>query len=79
VDAMDIAANGDGALIPTLVGRKSVLMGMLASGFVIANAARPSAAVAAGKVPLLASAQPAQGIAVRPTTPCAEPMTTMAG
>ena len=41
-----------------LLGRKSVLMGMLTSGFVIANAAQPSA-VAAGTIKLIAATQPA--------------------
>jgi peptidoglycan/xylan/chitin deacetylase (PgdA/CDA1 family) len=115
-----------------LVRRKSLMLGMLASGVVLANAARPSAAVAASvplTVPPLASAVPGsvpwwtpstayelgqqvispnndvasanvahtssasyvtdtakwtlsttyerRGVAVRPTTPRAEPVTTM--
>jgi len=43
---------------PSLLGRKSVLMGMLTSGFVIANAAQPSVA-SAGTVKPIAATQPA--------------------
>ena len=39
----EVARPGSRAGDPTLLGRKSVLMGMLTSGFVIANAAQPSA------------------------------------
>lgn len=45
---------------PPLVGRKSVLLGMLASGFVVANAAESSAALATSVKPApIAATQPA--------------------
>ena len=47
----------DGAKEPHLLGRKSVLMGMLTSGFVIANAAHPSSA-SAGSIKPIAATQP---------------------
>jgi hypothetical protein len=50
--------SGDRAGDRPLLGRKSVLMGMLTSGFVIANAAQPSA-VAAGTIKSIAATQPA--------------------
>jgi hypothetical protein len=59
MNAMDISRKGDGGLagsgagagVPTLLGRKSVLMGMAASmGVVLANVAQPSSAAAATSV-----------------------------
>ena len=41
-----------------MLGRKSVLMGILTSGFVVANAARPSDAIASGTVKPIAVTQP---------------------
>lgn len=43
---------------PSMLGRKSVLMGMLTSGFVIANAAQPSDAIAGGTIKPIAATQP---------------------
>jgi Right handed beta helix region len=44
---------------PPLLARKSVLMGVLASGFVIANTAHPSSATAATQTPTVPAWQPA--------------------
>jgi hypothetical protein len=74
LNAEDIAKEGDAASAgsggasegPTL-GRKSVLMGLLTSGFVITNAAQPSAA-AAGKVKAIAETQPAYAPLWMPST-----------
>src|SRR5450631_767318 len=54
------ARPGDRGAAPRLLGRKSVLMGMLTSGFVIANVAKPSNA-AAGTV------KPSSIVAAQPT------------
>src|SRR5450759_1820441 len=66
MNAMDVAAtsdagpagSGDTGKVPPMLGRKSVLMGMLTSGFVIANAAQPSDAIAGGTVKPIAATQP---------------------
>jgi nitrous oxidase accessory protein NosD len=51
--------SGDRIGDPTLLGRKSVLLGMLTSGFVVANAAHPSAAMAGTIKPAsIAATQP---------------------
>jgi hypothetical protein len=50
----------DGAGHPPLLGRKSVLLGMLTSGFVVANAAQASSASAGTTMPLsIVASQPA--------------------
>jgi Pectate lyase superfamily protein len=67
--ARDSVGSGDGAKNPPVLGRKSVLMGMLASGFVVANAARPSAAYAGTIKPSpLAATQPAYAPRWTPST-----------
>jgi hypothetical protein len=75
MSAKGIAENGDIELArpgrqagnPTLLGRKSVLMGMLTSGFVIANEAQSSAA-AAGTVKPIAATQAAYAPRWTPST-----------
>lgn len=66
----DQARSGDGAENPPLLRRKSVLLGMLTSGFVITNAAGPSAAAHAATKPI-AAAQPAYAPIWKPSTPYA--------
>jgi hypothetical protein len=58
IDEAGIARSGDREGSPPLLGRKSVLLGMLTSGFVVANAAQPSA-MAAGKIKPIAATTPA--------------------
>ena len=60
------AADRPGGL--PLLGRKSVLMGMLASGFVVANAAAATTASAAGTVKPVAANQPASAAKWAPAT-----------
>jgi hypothetical protein len=52
---------------PPLLGRKSVLMGLLTSGFVVANVARPSAA-SAGTIKPVAATQNAYVVRWTPST-----------
>lgn len=69
MNAQDLAAKGDAGKVrsrkrtesPPLLGRKSVLMGILTSGFVIANARQPSAdaAVVVGTIKPIAATLPA--------------------
>lgn len=75
MSAKDVARKGnpglkrarDRVVDPPLLGRKSVLMGMLTSGFVIANAAQSSSASAATVKPI-AAALPTYVTAWKPAT-----------
>lgn len=64
-----LASSGDQVDGPPLLGRKPLLMGLLTSGFVIANAAQPSTATAAIKP--IAAVQPPYAPKWQPLTPYA--------
>lgn len=69
-DDADKTRHGDRAGGPPLLGRKSVLMGMLTSGFVIANAA-PAVAAGTVKPSSVAATQPPYVAKWAPATPYA--------
>jgi hypothetical protein len=67
--AAGVGRSEDGAADQPLLGRKSVLMGMLTSGFVIANAVQPSTADAGTVKPIpIATTQPRKAPRWTPST-----------
>jgi hypothetical protein len=76
VNVLDSTGEGQGGLNgsqertgnPPMLGRKSVLIGMLTSGFVIANTVQPSDAMARGTLKTIVATQPADAPKWTPNT-----------